>query len=144
MLLFIADFSVNIQVVEMDVFRQPADGVPSGAYSVETAVIDIDIVDVAYLFESFDHHSVFALFACDIVEPDISDGGRVAAVTKLFGLIDKIDFQYGLLALSDFHVAHINVLDHASAASVGLDTDHSIQFGAIHHAVLKKEIFKTA
>ena len=59
-------------------------------------------------------------------------------------LVDEIDFQHGFLALADFYVADIDVLDDAAAAVVGLDADHTVEFRAVHLAVLHEEIAEAA
>lgn len=86
--------SVDVEIVESDILGHTCDGISIGCNAVEVAVVNVDIVDVAYFLEALDHHTIFALLACDIVEPYIFYSRGIAAVAVLVGLVDKVDFKH--------------------------------------------------
>lgn len=86
--------SVDVEIVESDVFGHTCDGISIGCHAVEVAVVNVDIVNVADFLEAFNHHTIFALFACDIVEPYIFHSRGIAAVAVLVGLVDKVDLKH--------------------------------------------------
>ena len=59
-------------------------------------------------------------------------------------LVVEVDFQYRLLAHTDFDVAGVDILDDTATAGVGLDAYHTLQFRRVHHTVVGKHVLATA
>ena len=59
-------------------------------------------------------------------------------------VVVKVDFQHALAALSHLDVLHVDILNDAASAGVGLYTQHAVQLRGIHDAVVCKDILATA
>ena len=52
----------------------------------------------------------------------------------------EVDFQHTLLADPHLNIFHVNILDDATATGVGLDAQHTLQFGRVHDTVVGVDI----
>ena len=109
-------------------------------HTVELAVDDIHVVHLTGVGHADYHHAILRLLAGHILHRHIADGGVEATAAHLTGLVVGIDFQHGLLALANGDVTHVDVLNDAATARVGLDAQHTVQVGRVHLAVLGIDI----
>ena len=86
-------------------------------------------MDVAEVFKAFDLDAEFTFLAGYVVEIDVLDCRREAAVADFSLLVYEIDFEDGLLALADLYVADKDVFDDTAAAGVGLDAYDAVEEG---------------
>ncbi len=101
-------------------------------------------MDVAEVFKAFDLDAEFTFLAGYVVEIDVLDCRREAAVADFSLLVYEIDFEDGLLALADLYVADKDVFDDTAAAGVGLDAYDAVEEGRVHDAVFYEEVFEAA
>ena len=80
------------------------------------------------------------MLAGDVLHIDVANGGVMASFAYLVVLIVEVDFQYRLLAHTHLDVLHADVLDDTTSARVGLDTQHPLKLGGIHHAVVGEDV----
>jgi len=52
----------------------------------------------------------------------------------------SLDLQHSLTALSYLDVAHVDILNDAASTVVGLDAQHTLEIGRVHHAILGEDI----
>ena len=131
--------AVDHQVVVGDVLRLAnlVDGL--AVHPVELTVPDGDVVHrIGQLgvVVTHNHDAIFRLLAGHVLHRHVTNGGVESATAHLARLVVGVDFQYSLLALSYGDVAHVDVLDDATATGVGLDAQHTVQRGRVHLAVL--------
>jgi len=137
-------FPVDVDIVIRYSLCQPRDVDRLFLHPVELAVANVDILHIDRVVETDDKNAIVALVAGHIFHVHIAHQGIKATITCLLRLIVEIDFQYGLSALSYFDIAHVDVLDNAAPAVVGLDTEDTVQVGRVHHAVFGIDILATA
>ena len=135
--------AVHIEFVEGNVAGLAGDGVTL-LHTVEPTVPHGDIVDKRVLFQSDDLYTVARLLAGDILHQYIAHRGIVATTANLVVLIVQVDFQHTLAALAHRDILHEDILDDAASARVGLDAQHTVQIGRVHHAVVGKDILRAA
>src|SRR6185369_10636793 len=56
----------------------------------------------------------------------------------------EVDVHRGAGHGARLDVAHVDVLDHASAHGVGLDAEYAVEIGAVHFAVLGEHVADVA
>ena len=134
--------TVEEEVLKAHIARLSLDAVAL-AHTVEAAVLDVDVVDVAEAVECDDQHTILRLSAGDVFEVDVAHGGVVAPAANLVVLVVEVDFQYALLAHAHLNITHVDVLNDATAAGVGLDAHDAIQVGRVHHVVLRIDVAAT-
>ena len=139
--------AVDEEVVVVDAAGQSylMDGLV--VYAVEVAVLDGDVIDgigQLRVLVADNHHTVFRLLAGDILHRHVAHGGVESAAAHLARLVVGVDFQYGFLALPHGDVAHVDILDDAATARVGLDAQHAVERRRVHLAVLGIDILATA
>ena len=113
-------------------------------HTIEATVPDCDVVHEGVFFEANDLHAVARLLAGDILHEHIPDGRVVASTANLVVLVVEVDFQDTLPTLSYLYTAHIDILDDASSARIGLDAQHAVQIGRVHHTVVGKHVLAAA
>ena len=114
--------------------------------TIELAVAYRDIVDgigKLRLLITHNHDAILGLLTSNVLHQHIADNGVETAAANLAWLIVRVDFQDGFLALSYRDVAHVDVLDDATTARVGLDAEHTVKGGRVHLAVLCKDVLAT-
>ena len=114
--------------------------------TVELAVANGDVVhriSQLRVFVAHNHDAVLRLLAGDVLHGDVAYGGIESTTANLAWLVVSIDFQHRLATLTDGDVAHVDVLDDAATARVGLDAQHTVQRGRVHLAVLGIDILAT-
>ena len=121
------------------------DGLVVNAIELTVAYCDVvnGIGELRILITN-NHYAILGLLAGYVLHQYIADDGVETATANLAGLVVGVDFQDGLLALSYSDIAHVDVLNDTAAARVGLDTEHTVQIGRVHLAVLSKDILATS
>ena len=107
--------AVEEEVGKCDVVVEAGEGVGAGGYAVEGGVFNLNVVDVAEVFEAFDLDAEFTFFACHVFEIDVLDCRGEAAVADLALFVYEIDFEDGFLALAYLYVAYEDVFNDAAA-----------------------------
>lgn len=136
-------FSVDIEVFECYVFSA-FDVVSVFGNVIETGVFDADVIYMVIIVQSDDEYAKLALFASHILQMDVTDSGSETSVAFFPVLVLQVDAQYGFAALSYGDVAYKYVLDDSATACTGLDTDNTVQVGAVHAAVLHVQVAVSA
>ena len=135
--------AVHVELVEGNVAGLAGDSI-SLLYTVEPTVPHGDIVDECILFQSYDLYAVARLLAGDILHQYVAHRGVVAATANLVVLVVQIDFQHTLAALAHRDILHEDIFDDTASARVGLDAQHTVQIGRVHHTVVGKDILRAA
>src|SRR6266496_2281983 len=60
------------------------------------------------------------------------------------GLVEKINCQYGLRHAPNINLTHEDIFDCSSTARIGLETERTIEVGAVHVTVLHKHVANIA
>ena len=107
-------------------------------------VLDIDVVNKCIFVETDNLHTILRLLTGDILHIHITYDGVVATAANLVVLVVKINLQYALFALANGDVAHVDILDDTTTTAVGLDAQHALQLGRIHHTIVGIHILATA
>ena len=87
--------------------------------TVELAVANSNIINCVRLlgvFVAHYHNAVLRLLACHVLHCHVADGGVETATAHLLRFVVGIDLEHGLATLADGDVAHVDVLDDATAA----------------------------
>ena len=135
---------VDGDVGEADVACASFDGVSVVGYVVPAAVFDLDVADVADVFESFDFDAPVAFAAGDVFEVDVLHDGGISVVAGFVAFVDEVDFEDCFGALSYFDVAAVDVFDYSASACVGFDADYAFEVGGVHDAVFGEEPVEAA
>ena len=109
-------------------------------HAVEAAVLDVDVVDVVVVLQTIDEDAILALLAGDVLHVDVSHRWDEASLGGFVGFIFQVDAHHGLTALSHAHAPHIYILRHSATAGVGLQTQHTVEVGGVHLAVLDEHV----
>ena len=134
--------AIDKQVLELYVTGLAAREV-AVLHAVELTVLDRDIVDISIFVETNDLYTILRLLTGNILHIDITDDGVVATAADLIVLVVEVDLQNALLAYTYLDIAHVDVLDDATTARVGLDAEYALQFRRVHHAVVSIDILTT-
>ena len=135
--------AIDKQVLELYVTGLAAREV-AVLHAIELTVLDGDIVDVCIFVETNDLNTILRLLTGNILHIDVANGGVVSTTADLIVLVVEVDLQNALLAYTYLDIAHVDVLDDATTARVGLDAEYALQFGRVHHAVVGIDILTTA
>ena len=90
------------------------------------------------------HHTILRLLAGHVLHQHVAYRWVVSSAANLLWLVVSVNLQHSLLAHAYFYVAHVDVLYHTTATAVCLDTQHTLQFRRIHHAVVSIHILATS
>ena len=114
-------------------------------HTVEVAVGHVDVYNVlGRRGQTVDENTIFTLAAVYATDVHVANNGRIDMVAVLFGLIEQVNLEHTLVTYAHVYVANPHVLYYAATAVASLDADHTIQFGAIHIAVLDPEVAEAA
>ena len=115
--------------------------------TVEAAVPDRDVVHrigELWVLVADNHDAVLRALTGDVLHGDVTHGGVETTAAHLAWLVVGVNLQHGLAALPDGDVTHVDVLDDTTTAGVGLDTQHAVQRGRVHIAVLGIDVLAAA
>ena len=111
--------------------------------TVERTVLDGNIINgvgMLWILIANNHHTIFRFLTSDILHRDVANGGIETTTANLARFIVGVELEHSLTALPDGNVAHVDILNDATAARVGLDAKHAVQGRRVHLAVLSIDI----
>lgn len=109
----------------------------------EGAVGDMDIA-YRLVASPFDINGISAALAFHMIDIDAIQRGRKTAISVLASPVEHIDPDHGFPYPPYLDPPEIKMLQYTAPASVGFDTDRTIQVFAIHAAILNKYVFYSA
>ena len=112
-------------------------------HSIEGTVLDMYIVDIAFLIQSVEQNAVLRLLTGDILHVDIAHCRYETTLCLLFWLVNEVDTKNSFTTLTYGNIAHIDAISHSTTTGVGLDTKHTIEIWRVHLAVFCKYILHT-
>ncbi len=134
------EIAIDVEIVIDHVAGLTCDGDGLLLHTIETAVAHGDVLHIDGGVESDDKDAVVAPVAGHVFHRHVAHQRIEASKASLTGLIVEVDLQHSLTALSYLDVAHVDVLNDAASAIVGLDAQYALEIGRVHHAILGEDI----
>ena len=113
-------------------------------YTLEGAVLHLNVIYIATLLKAVQQHTVARLLARHILHIHVTHRRHEASLRSLFWLIHKVDSHNRLSALAHLYIPHVHTLGHTAATRVRLDAQHPVEVRRIHLAILSKHVLHTA
>ena len=101
-------------------------------------------MDARRRVQPHNHHAVARLLAGDALHVHVPHRRQESSAALLTRLVVEVDFHHGLATLSYLYIFYIDVLHNAASARIGLDAQHAVKVGRIHHAVVGKHVLAAA
>ena len=111
-------FTIDYEVIEADIVALSCAANRLILHSIEGTVLDMYIVDIAFLIQSVEQNAVLGLLTGDILHVDIAHCRYEATLCLLLWLVNEVHTKHCLTTLTYGNIAHIDAVSHSTAAEV--------------------------